>query len=719
MNTVSMPLLMMILLEWALPGVALTVASATAAPPAIAPPMAQPQPFSVLSPFGARRDDYYWLRDDTRKSAQVLDYLRAENAYRDAVMAPTASLRQKLYEELVAREPADESSVPVLEHGYWYYRRYAAGLDYPIHARRKASMEAPEEVLLDGNALSKGHEFFQIGMSQPSPDGRYVAYTEDVVGRRQFTLRIKDLKSGKTLADAFANVEADFVWAADSATLLYIVKDPVTLLSERVYKHRLGSAASHDPLVYEEKDHSYYLTVGRSRSEKYLFIALESTQQSEWLYADASDPALKFKPVLPREANVRYTVGAMGADFLIKTNWQAPNYRIVRAPVAQASDKRTWADVVPHRDDVFIEDFEVAARGLVLNERRGGLLRLRFKPWTGDAGASIDPTDAAGVVTLVHTPDVGSTVVRYEYSSLITPPETYDYDLASGHKVLRKARRIGGGYDKDHYRTQFIFATARDGTQVPVSVAYRAGTSLDGTAPLFQYAYGSYGLSSDPEFAADWISLMDRGFVVAVAHVRGGQELGRRWYEDGRQLHKTNTFTDFIDVTRFLVAKRYAARDKVFAEGGSAGGLLMGAVANLAPGDYRAIIPYVPFVDVVTTMLDDSIPLTSNEYDEWGDPRKKVFYDYMLSYSPYDNVTAQNYPALLVFTSLWDSQVQYFEPSKWVAKLRALKTDRNPLVFTVDMAAGHGGKSGRFNRYRDTALEYAFILQTGALASPR
>ena len=686
---------------------------------AAGPPIAQRRPFSVLSPNGPREDAYYWLRDDRRTSADVLDYLHRENAYRDAVMLPYASLQQKLFEEIVGRQQPDESSVPVFENGFWYYTRFDAGLDYPVYARRKASMNAPEEILLDGNSMAKGHEYFHIGESLASPDGRYVAYTEDVVGRRQYTLRIKDLKSGSTLNDAFDNVEEDFAWAADSATLLYIEKDPVTLLSERVFKHKLGSAAPRDPLVYEEKDHSYYMSVRKSRSEKYLFIALNSTQQTEWLYADAADPHLRFKPVLPRETDLRYSVDAMGADFIIKTNWRAPNYRIIRAPVARSADKRTWTDVVPHHTDAFIEDYEISSHGLVLNERSGGLLRLRFKPWSGGAEASVNPSDAAGVVTLRHTPGIDSPIVRYDYSSLITPPETYDYDLATGGKLLRKTEHVGGGYDKVNYRTEFIFATARDGSRVPVSIAYRAGTPLDGTAPLFQYGYGSYGLSSDPEFAIDWVSLMDRGFVVAIAHVRGGQELGRQWYEGGRQLNKKNTFTDFIDVTRFLVAKRYAARDKVFAEGGSAGGLLMGAIANMAPQDFRAIIAYVPFVDAVTTMLDESIPLTSNEYDEWGDPRKKTFYDYMLSYSPYDNVSAKGYPALLVYTSLWDSQVQYYEPAKWVAKLRAMKTDLNPLVFTIDTAAGHGGKSGRFNRYHDTALEYAFILSVGGLASPQ
>ncbi len=695
-------------------------APADTAPGSPQPPVAQRRPFSVLSPHGARQDDYYWLRDDSRSSTEVLDYLRQENAYRDAVLAPSAGLRKTLYEELAAREPPQDASVPVFEHGYWYYVRYEPGQEYPVYVRRKATLQAAEQVLLDGNALSRGHEFFHIGSRHVSPGGRYLAYTQDIVGRRQYTLRIKDLRSGAMLADAVPNVEPGFVWAADGRTLLYVEKDPVTLLSERVRRYRIGSKARVNPLVYEEKDHSFYVNLHKSRSEKCLFIEMISTQQSEWRYADAADPQLRFKPVLPRTANLLYEVETMGGDFLIRTNWQAPNYRIVRASIAASADKATWKDVVPHRTDVFIEGFEVSSRALAVEERSKGLRKIRIKPWSTGTDRLIESTDAAGTLQLMPTPGYDSASMRYTFSSLITPTSTFDVDLLSGARELKKAEVIGG-YDPARYRTEFLFAAARDGTQVPVSIAWRDGTPRDGTAPLYQYAYGSYGASTDPEFVTDWVSLLDRGFVVAIAHVRGGQEMGRQWYEDGRQLRKKNTFTDFIDVTHFLTAKGYASRDKVFAEGGSAGGLLMGAIANMAPQDYRGIIAYVPYVDVVTTMLDDSIPLTSNEYDEWGNPQQKAFHDYMLSYSPYDNISAQRYPALLVYTSLWDSQVQYFEPAKWVAKLRATKTDSNPLVFTIDMAAGHGGKSGRFQRYQDTALEYAFILDrlNEAPASPR
>jgi oligopeptidase B len=684
--------------------------SAVNAAVAPAPPVAAKRLYAVRSPNGDRMDDYYWLRDDTRQSSEVLDYLRAENTYRDAVMAPTRGLQQKLYDELIGRIKPDDASVPVNEHGYWYYTRFVPGQDYPIYARRKGELTAAEEIMLDGNAMAAGHEYFQIGAAEVSRDGRLLAYTEDDVGRRQYTLKIKDLATGTLLHDSLTNVEPQFVWAADNKTLLYVEKDPVTLLSVRVHKHRLGADQTQDALVYEEADHSYYMDVGVSRSEKYLFIALQSTQQSEVRYADASDPQLHFKTLLAREANLEYHVDAIGEDFIIRTNWQAPNFRIMRTPVAGSGDKRNWRDVVAPRPDVLVENFEVSRSYLAINEHSGGLLKLRLRPWDGGRDVVIDSSEPAYSMTLVQTPGIDSTTVRYVYSSLITPRTTYDYDMHTGLKELKKTEDVLGGYNPGNYVTEFLHATARDGTQIPVSVAYAKGTAIDGAAPLYQYAYGSYGISTDPTFRPNWVSLLQRGFVVAIAHVRGGQELGRQWFEDGRLLHKKNTFTDFIDVTEFLVKHGYGAKDKVFAEGGSAGGLLIGAVANMAPQAYRGIIAYVPFVDVVTTMLDESIPLTTNEFDQWGNPKQKVYYDYMLSYSPYDNVRAQDYPAMLVFTGLWDSQVQYYEPAKWVAKLRATKTDRHPLIFSVNMSAGHGGKSGRFQRYHDTAVEYAFIL---------
>jgi len=682
------------------------------------PPIAAKKPYSVPSPNGARSDDYYWLRDDTRQSQEMLSYLNAENAYRDAVLGHTAALQEKLYSEMTGRLQPDDSTVPVYDHGYWYYQRYEAGKEYPVYARRKGRRDAPEQVLLDGNALSQGQSYFQIGDSEASPNGKLLAYSEDTVGRRQYTLKVKNLDTGEVLQDTVVNVEPDIVWANDNKTVLYVEKDPVTLLSVRVLKHKLGTRASSDELVYEEKDHSYYMQIGRAKSDKYLFISLHSTLQSEWRYADASDAKLKFKPVLPREANHDYEVENIGNDFIIRTNWNAPNFRIVRAPVARSADKKTWKDVIPARRDAFVQTFAVYRDYLAVNERSDGLLKLRVRPWK--AGNSdrqdllLETAEPSYNMSLVETPGLtsadGAQKLRYVYTSLTTPRTTFDFDLKTDRNEQLKQEQVLGNFDSANYTTEFLRAPARDGTLVPVSIVYRKGTPLDGTAPLYQYGYGSYGISSDPIFRSTWLSLLDRGFVVAIAHVRGGQELGRAWYENGKLLKKKNTFTDFVDVTRFLVERKYGARDKVFAEGRSAGGLLMGAVANIAPQDYLGIIAGVPFVDVVTTMLDESIPLTTNEFDEWGNPKQKESYDYMLSYSPYDNVAAKNYPAMFVHTGLWDSQVQYYEPAKWVAKLRALKTDKNPLIFSVDMAAGHGGKSGRFQKYHDTAMEYAFVL---------
>jgi oligopeptidase B len=664
----------------------------------------------VPSPNGARNDDYYWLRDDTRASKEVIDYLDAENAYTNSVLAPTQSLQDDLYEELVARIKQDDSSVPVLFHGWWYYTRYDTGREYPIYARRWRTMSAPEHVMLDGNVLAAGKSFFQIGAWSVSPNGRMLAYAEDDIGRRQYTLRIRDLRTGTMLADSIANVQPNFVWANDNKTLLYVEKDPVTLLGVKVRKHVIGSKAAADRLVYEESDHTYYMHLVRSKSDKYLFISLRSTLQSEWRYADAGDSKLKFKVAIPREANHEYQVDHLRSEFILRTNWQARNFRIVRAVINKVADKGTWKDVIPGREDVFIHSYEVFKSYLAVNERSGGLKKLHVRSWDGRRDYVIASAEPSYVTELVRTPGIGSQKVRYVYTSLTTPRTTYEYDMASDRKTLLKTDPVLGGFDSSNYKTQYIHAPASDGALIPVSLAYRNTTKLDGTAPLYQYAYGSYGLSTDPAFQSNWISLMDRGFIVATAHVRGGQEMGRAWYEQGRLLNKKNTFIDFIAVTRHLVNEKYAARDKVFAQGGSAGGLLMGAIANIAPHDYRGIIGNVPFVDIVTSMLDESLPLTTNEFDEWGNPKIKTYYDYMLSYSPYDNVKEMSYPAMLVTSGLWDSQVPYWEAAKWVAKLRATKTDSNTLLFKVNMQAGHGGKSGRFERLRETALEYQFIL---------
>jgi oligopeptidase B len=691
-----------------------------------APPQAAVRAHAVASPWGQRIDEYYWLRDDTRTNPDVLAHLAAENAYTGQILAPLAALEQQLFAELSARLQPDEASVPFLHHGYWYYSRFEPGLEYPVHARRQTSMQSAEEILLDGNELARGLDYFALGDWAVSPDGRWLAFTQDRVGRRQFELAVKDLSSGRILADRVGNVEPEIVWAANNRTILYIEKDPETLLSVRLLAHELGADATTDRLLYEEPDHSYYLGLGKSRSERFVFLSCASTQQSECLYADSRDPALRFQAVLARESDHEYDVEHRGDEFIIRTNWRAPNFRIVRVPIAASADKSAWLDVLGHREDALIEDFEVASGHLAINERSGGLLKIRILPWApgpasageGPPGTLLASSEPAYAMHLIATPQIDNARVRYEYSSLTTPRTTYEFDVASGQSEWKKTQAVLGGFDASHYATQFRMATARDGAQVPVSIAYRRDTLLDGSAPLYQYGYGSYGYSIDPDFRSSWISLMDRGFVVAIAHVRGGQEMGRRWYDQGRLLHKMNSFTDFIDVTQMLVQERLGSPARVCAQGGSAGGLLMGAIANLAPEHYRAIVAHVPFVDVVTTMLDESIPLTTNEFDQWGDPKQECYYDYLLSYSPYDNVRAQAYPAMLVFTGLWDSQVQYFEPAKWVARLRARKTDPCPLLFSIDMNAGHGGKSGRYQRYREIAREYAFLLWQVGWATP-
>ncbi|HUR40238.1 MAG TPA: S9 family peptidase [Verrucomicrobiae bacterium] len=682
----------------------------------LTPPVAAQKPHLVTSPSGDRQDPYYWLRDDSRANPEMLAYLAAENAYKDAMLAPLRGLQDQLYNEILARIKQDDASPPTLSHGYWYYTRYETGREYPLYCRRKGTMQAPEEVMLDGNALAAGKGYHKVGGYAVSQDDKLLAYTEDTVGRRQYVLRIKDLATGKVYPDAVANVDPDIVWADDNRTILYVAKDPETLLGERVKRHVLGTPATKDTLVYEEKDHSFYMGVSRSKTDRFLFIGLQSTLVSEWLYAEANDPRLKFKPVLPREASHEYQVEHVGDDFIIRTNWLATNFRLVRAPVKASADKKTWRDIVPHAPDVLVEGFDVFRDYLAINERSGGLRKIRIKPWVGGTEFYLKADEPAYTETLDATPEFDSQVVRYVYGSLTTPSTTYDYDMRTGAKTLVKREPVLGDFDPVNYVTEFVHATARDGTKIPISLVHRKGLKLDGTAPLLQYGYGSYGLSMNPSFRSSRLSLLDRGFVYAIAHIRGGQEMGRAWYDDGKLLKKANTFNDFIDAGEFLVKAGYAHKDKLFASGGSAGGLLMGAVVNARPDLYRAIVTQVPFVDVVTTMLDESIPLTTNEFDEWGNPKQKAFYDYMLSYSPYDNVKAMAYPAMLVETGLWDSQVQYYEPAKWVARLRATKTDANSLLFHINMEAGHGGKSGRFQQYRDVAMEYAFLLDQAGLA---
>ena len=691
------------------PASAAPLAAASAASAAV-PPVAAVRPYEVQSPNGSRNDEYYWLRDDRREKPEMLAYLAAENAYTDAMMAHTKPMQDLLFQELLGRVKQDDSTVPARKNGYWYYTRFEEGKEYPIYARRKGSITAPEQVMLDGNALAAGHSFFQVGRPEVTRDGKILAYGEDVVGRRQYVLKFKNLETGETLADAIPGVSPSFAWGNDGRTVLYVENDPVTLLGYRVRKHVLGTDPKTDPQVYEEKDHSFYMRIEKSTSDRFLTIALESTVSSEQWEASADDPRLAFHLLLRRERDHEYEAEDLGNEWIVRTNWQAQNFRIVRVPMARVADRGAWRDVVPARADAFVEGLVVFKDYLAVGERSNALRNIRIKRWRDGKESLIAADEPSFTFLLGENPEQDSTTLRYVYTSLTTPKSTYDFDLETGTKKLLKRDVVLGGFDPASYASELVWAPARDGKQIPVSIAYRKGFRRGSGAPLLQTGYGSYGASSDPVFNANNLSLLDRGFVYAIAHIRGGQEMGRAWYEDGKLLHKKNTFNDFVDVSRFLVAQGYAARDRVFALGGSAGGLLMGAVVNQCPECYRGVLAMVPFVDVVTTMLDETIPLTSNEFDEWGNPKEKRYYDYMLSYSPYDHVERQAYPAIMVSTGLWDSQVQYYEPTKWVARLRARKTDGNPLVFHINMEAGHGGKSGRFQRLHETALYDAFLF---------
>jgi len=674
-----------------------------------APPKAAKRDHPVAAPAGTRNDEYYWLRDDTRKNEEMLAYLNAENAYADAVLAPLKPLQETIYAEITGRIKQDDASVPYRERGYWYYTRFEPGQDYAIHARRPGSMEAPEQVMLDLNAMAKGRQFLQVGDSEVSQDNKLLAYAQDTSGRRQYELRFRDLATGKDLPDVITNVEANMVWADDNRTVFYVDKDPVTLLSKRVKMHVLGTDPKDDVLVYEEPDDSFYMGIGRTRSDKYVCIFVQSTVSSEQRCTPAATPG-EFKVLAPRLRDFEYQADHLGDRWVVTTNWDAPNYRVMTVADAQAWGSRDqWAELVPHSQDVFVSGVELFDGFLAIAERSEGLSRIRVLKNDGSSELvkSDEPAYTMGGAVNAE-PDTDW--LRYTYTSLTTPNTTYELNTKTGERKLLKRDPVLGGFDPANYVTERLWATARDGARIPVSLVYRKGFTKDGTAPLFQYAYGSYGSSTEPRFTVTLPSLLDRGVVYAIAHVRGGQEMGRAWYDNGRLMQKKNTFTDFIDVTRFLVKEGYAAPDRVAAQGGSAGGLLMGAIANMAPKDYKVIVAQVPFVDVVTTMLDESIPLTTNEFDEWGNPKDKAFYDYMLSYSPYDNIVAQDYPSLYVGTGLWDSQVQYFEPAKWVARLRDRKTGAQPLVFRVNMAAGHGGKSGRFQRYKEQSESYSFVL---------
>ncbi len=673
-------------------------------------PMAAKKPHELTIHGDTRVDEYYWLRDDDREDPEVLAYLEQENAWFEQQMAHTQVLQDTLYEEMTGRLDPDESSVPYEKDGYWYYSRYEPGKEYAIHARKKGSLEAPEEVLIDGNRRAEGEAFYRLGNLEVSDDHRYVAIAEDTLSRRIFDVRILDTQTGEFLDEVIGNASASLAWSADGRYLFYLDKHPETLLAYRLMRHALGTDPSEDMLVYEEQDNTFYNAVWRSRSGDYIMLGHGSTDTSEVQLLAADEPLGEFKPFLPREDGHEYEIDHANGRFFIRSNWEAENFRVMEATLETAGDKARWKEVVPHRDDAMVRDLLAFDDWLVLNERKDGLRKVRVMALDGSVDRYLEAQEAAYVMWLSTNPNTDTTTLRYGFSSLVTPNQVWDVDLATGETTLMKADRILGDFDSDNYRTGRRMITARDGAQVPVSLAWHKDTKLDGSAPALQYAYGSYGSSTDPWFRNSVVSLLDRGFIYVIAHIRGGQEMGRQWYEQGRLMNKMNTFTDFIDVTKALQDQGVVDPKRTYALGGSAGGLLMGAVVNLAPERYHGVIAAVPFVDVVTTMLDDSIPLTTGEYREWGNPNEAEAYAYMLSYSPYDNVTAQDYPNLLVTTGLHDSQVQYFEPAKWVARLRDRRTDDNRLLMRVNMEAGHGGASGRYRQYLETAQEFAFIV---------
>ncbi|WP_202845359.1 S9 family peptidase [Luteimonas saliphila] len=693
------------------------------------PPDAEKRPHVVKAPHGAERDDeYYWLRDDEREDKAMLAYLGAENAYADRVLAPLEPLQDRLYEEIVGRIKQDDSSIPARERGWWYYARYETGKDYPIHARRKDGPDvdalsiqqanergdfAGEQVLLDVNVLAEGKDYYAVGAYEVSQDNNVLAWADDTNGRRQYTFRFRDLATGKAYPEEVRGTSGDLVFADDNRTVFYVENDPETLLTKRVKRHVIGTDPQDDVVVYEETDDSFYMGIDRTRDDRYIVIAVSSTVSDELRYASAADPAA-FTVLAGRERDVEYQADHLDGRWVILTNADgAKNFKLVEAPSGTTS-RKDWADIVAHDDAVFLETFELFDGFIAIGERSDALERVRI---LGKGGKEeyVQADEPAYSMGLAANTEHDTTKLRYTYTSLTTPATTYELDTATGERIVLKRQPVIG-YDPSRYVTERVWATARDGEKIPVSLVYRKGFEKNGSAAMLQYAYGSYGMSMDPGFSVTTVSLLDRGMVYALAHIRGGQELGRRWYDEGKLLNKINTFTDFIDVTDHLVAQGYAAKDRVAAFGGSAGGLLMGAVSNMAPDRYRVILSQVPFVDVVTTMLDPSIPLTTNEYDEWGNPEQPQYYDYMLQYSPYDNLRPQAYPAMFVGTGLWDSQVQYWEPAKYVARLRDVDTGAGPLVFRTNMEAGHGGKSGRFRRYREQAEMYAFMLDQLGLA---
>ena len=676
---------------------------------ALQPPVAERRTHVDTLHGEVRSDDYFWLRK--KSDPAVAAYLEAENAYAEQVLAPLAGLRETLYQEMLGRIKQTDLSVPYRDNGYFYYSRTEEGKQYPVIARKRGSLDAPEEVLLDVNRLAEGQSFMSVGYVEPSPDAQLLAYGTDSTGYRQYVLHVKDLRTGQLL-DTRAERLRSVAWADDNRTLFYTVEHPVTKRAYQIYRHVLGTP-THE-LLYEEPDERFNLYVGRTSSDEYLLLHISSLTTSEVRYLRADDPAGEWRQVAPRVQDREYDVGHHGDSFYIRVNDTGRNFRLVKAPVTDPAE-RNWTEVIPHRDDVMLQGVQLFRNHMLAYERADALPRLVIHDLRNGGSHEVAFPEPVYSVFPTSNAEFDTNILRYAYQSFVTPSSVYDYDMDTRQATLLKQQEVLGGYDPTQYESERVWAVARDGTRVPVSLVYRKGTPRDGSAPMLLGGYGSYGASSNVSFSSNRLSLLDRGLIVGTAHIRGGGDLGQAWHDQGRMQHKINTFTDFIDVAEHLVKEGYTSTHRLVIEGGSAGGLLMGAVTNMRPDLFRAVIAHVPFVDVINTMLDETLPLTVGEFEEWGNPKIAEQYRWIRAYDPYTNVAARDYPAMLVKTSFNDSQVMYHEPAKWVAKLRAHKTDDNPLLFVTNMAAGHGGSSGRYDRLREIALDYAFMLwQVGA-----
>ena len=675
----------------------------------ILPPIAKIIPHELEKHGHVRIDNYYWLND--RENLEVIDYLNQENEYYNKSTAHTKDFQKDLFEEMKARIKEDDSSVPYFFNGYYYITRFEKGKDYPIHSRKKGSLEAPEEIMFDCNEMAKDHSYFNLNGVSISEDNKWVSFGVDTVSRRQYTIQIKNLETNEILPLKIENTTGGATWAGDNQTLFYSRKDEVTLRPDRIYKHKLGSNPADDVVVYFEKDDTFNVSVYKSKSKKYIIISSESTLTSEFQTLLSSTPDEKFKVFQKRTRELEYSISHYEDSFYILTNKDdATNFKLMTTPEDKTS-KESWVDLIPHREEVLLEGIDIFKDYLVVSERFDGLNKIRIMPWSGE-GEYYLPFELETYTAYTTTNiDFDTEILRYGYQSMAIPSSLIDFNMRTKEKTILKEQEVlGGKFDKNNYSEERIWATADDGTKIPMSIVYKKGIKRNGKNPFLLYAYGSYGMTMEPYFSTTRLSLLDRGFVYAIAHIRGGEDMGRMWYEDGKLLKKKNTFTDFITCSKHVIAEKYTSAEHLYAEGGSAGGLLMGAIINMNPELYNGVIAQVPFVDVVTTMLDYSIPLTTGEYDEWGNPNVKKYYNYMLSYSPYDNVKQQEYPNLYISTGLHDSQVQYWEPAKWVAKLRVLKTNSNQLFFDINMDAGHGGASGRFEALKEVAKEFSFLL---------